>query len=231
MVGCAITGTVRLGGNVLLRDLRLAFAPGWTCLLGPSGSGKSTLLRLIAGLETAAGLDGERRAPDRIGWMAQSDLLQPRLSILDNVRLMARLRGLDLPREEAEAALASVGLAGKGAMRADALSGGQRQRVALARVLCEDAPVVLLDEPFSALDPVTRRAMQDLAHARLSGRCVVMVTHDPGEALRLADRILLVRDGRIEEIASLSAPHPRPSADPDLALGAAQLLDRMAAHP
>nr|WP_229864070.1 ATP-binding cassette domain-containing protein [Seohaeicola zhoushanensis] len=216
-------------GKRLLGGLDLTFGVGWTCLLGPSGSGKSTLLRLIAGLESAARLDGHRRAPERIGWMAQADLLQPRLSLIDNVLLMPRLRGEPARRERAEALLASVGLAGRGDMRPDTLSGGQRQRVALARVLAEDAPVILLDEPFGALDPATRLAMQSLAHDRLAGRIVVMVTHDPAEALRLGNRVLLVGNGTIGEVPPLPPPHPRAPGDAELALAAAALLARLSA--
>ena len=228
---CAISGSVRLEGEDLFTDLDLTFSSGWTCLLGPSGSGKTTLLRLIAGLGTSAELQGERVAPDQIGWMAQSDLLQPRLDVAANIALLARLRGVPFPHKDAEALLASVGLEGKANAKPAQLSGGQRQRVALARTLAEKNPLVLLDEPFSALDPVTRVAMQDLAYATLADRAVVMVTHDPVEALRLADRILLVEAGRIEEINPLAPPHPRPIGDRELALAGARLLERLAGAP
>ncbi|PJE31768.1 putative hydroxymethylpyrimidine transport system ATP-binding protein [Pseudooceanicola antarcticus] len=220
-------GTVRLGGRVLLRDAALRLAPGWTCLLGPSGAGKSTLLRLLAGLEVSARLEGWREVPERIGWMAQRDLLQERLSLSANVQLMARLRGQAPDPARAAELLASVGLAGRDEARPAELSGGERQRVALARALFDEAPLVLLDEPFSALDPARRAAMQTLAHTALRGRQVLMVTHDPAEALRLGDRIYLLRDQRLEPLPPLAPPHPRPMGDTELALAAAALLARL----
>ncbi|SOB99772.1 putative hydroxymethylpyrimidine transport system ATP-binding protein [Rhodobacter sp. JA431] len=222
-----LQGRVMLGDRVLVEALDLRLDRGWTCLLGASGAGKSTLLRLLAGLPTAARLEGTRHAPALIGWMAQSDLLQPRLSVLGNLRLMARLRGESLPPVRAKALLAAVGLAGRGAAYPADLSGGERQRLALARTLAEDAPLVALDEPFSALDVPTRAMMHDLAHARLAGRAVVMVTHDPQEALRLGDRILLVRAGRLEELPALAGPHPVDLGDPALARAAAALVGQM----
>ena len=223
----AIAGQVWLGDRPLLRQVDLHLLPGWTCLLGASGAGKSTLLRLLAGLPVAARLEGTRQAPDRIGWMAQGDLLQPRLSVLGNLRLMARLRGASLPRPRAEALLAAVGLSGRGADRPEALSGGERQRLALARVLADDASFVALDEPFSALDAPTRAAMQDLAATCLAGKTVVMVTHDPTEALRLGERVLLLQDGLLHDLPPLPGARPVPPGDPQLAQAAAGLLARM----
>ena len=217
-----------LQDEVLLNSFELTFSAGWTCLLGPSGSGKSSLLRLIAGLDTAARLEGSRQAPERIGWMAQSDLLQPRLTVRCNIELTGRLRGEKQERSRTDMLLSSVQLEGKGGALPATLSGGQRQRVALARVLSEDTPLVLLDEPFSALDPITRVAMQDLAHERLAGRSVIMVTHDPVEALRLSDRILMIVDGSIEEISPMPPPYPRPVKDPSLAVASADMLSRLA---
>jgi len=224
-----LSGTVMLGERCLISGLDLALDPGWTCLLGASGSGKSTLLRLLAGLPVAARLAGSRHAPDRIGWMAQADLLQPRFSALANVRLMARLRGARLSRGQAEALLASVGLSGRGGAAPETLSGGERQRVALARVLADAAPLVLLDEPFSALDAPTRLAMQALAHDTLAGRTVVMVTHDPVEALRLGDRVLLLSGARLAELPSLPGKKPLAPDDPGLLQAAAALVARMGA--
>ncbi|MDE3121307.1 MAG: ABC transporter ATP-binding protein [Paracoccaceae bacterium] len=182
---------------------------GWTCLIGPSGAGKSTLLRLLAGLPAAVRFDGRVTAPDRIAYLAQEDLLLPRLSALANVTLGARLRGGPVDRGEAMALLEAVGLKGMEARRPGQLSGGQRQRVALARALMEHAPLALLDEPFSALDAANRERMQDLALTRLAGCRVLLVTHDPFEALRLGQRILLLNGGRLEEIEALpgKAPH------------------------
>src|SRR5690606_20731218 len=115
------------------------------------------------------------------------DQLLPWASALANVTIGARLRGARPDLDRARALLDAVGLLPLAGRRPDTLSTGQRQRVALARTLYEDRPIVVLDEPFSALDPVTRHAMQDLAAGLLAGRSVLMITHDPQEAMRLAD--------------------------------------------
>lgn len=220
-----LSGRVTLEGRVLFAGT-LRCEPGWTCLLGPSGSGKSTLLRLLAGLPAPALFEGEVTRPGRIGWMAQSDLLQPRLTLAQNVDLIGRLAGEPARPGVASELLASVGLAGMGQRRPGSLSGGQRQRVALARVLMQEAPLVLLDEPFSALDPALRREMQDLAHRTLQGRAVLMVTHDPAEALRLADRIFVLEHGGLRAVAPAAGPGPR-----DHAAGAVDGHDAGPAEP
>ena len=125
----------------------------------------------------------------RLAWMGQQDNLLPWLTVLGNVGLGARLRGEPLDRDRAEALLARVGLIPQRDQRPATLSGGQRQRAALARTLMEDRPVVLMDEPFSALDAITRARLQVLAAQLLAGRTVLLVTHDPLEALRLGHRI------------------------------------------
>lgn len=194
MSGFGIEGRVTLGGTVILQGA-LWLGEGVTCLMGASGAGKSTLLRLLAGLPTAAQLTGRVQRPGAIGWLAQDLGLQPRLSVAQNVGLMQSLAGR--PRDPAAEALllAGLGLAGFAPRRIETLSGGQKARVALARVLRQEAPLVLLDEPFAALDPDTRRQVQDLARTRLAGRAVLMVTHDRAEALRLGDRILTLGAG------------------------------------
>jgi putative hydroxymethylpyrimidine transport system ATP-binding protein len=222
-------------GAVLFQDLTLE-VPGvaWTCLLGPSGVGKSSLLRLIAGLAgvaasgTVAAADG---APlrGRIAYLAQQDLLLPWLSAVENVALGARLRGgrvtpSDLAR--ARALLSELGLSDAAGNRPGTLSGGMRQRVALARTLFEDRPIVLMDEPFSAVDAITRLMLQDLAARLLAGRTVLMVTHDPMEALRLGHRVLVMA-GRPARIAAQIEPPgapPRAITDPRLLPLQAELL-------
>ena len=224
-------------GSPLFERLRFRLEGGsWTCLLGPSGVGKTTLLRLTAGLaagalvvaDDGAGLDG------RIALMAQQDLLLPWLSVRDNVLLGHRLRGAsraELRRlgEPAAALLARVGLERDADRLPGALSGGMRQRAALARTLMEDRPIVLMDEPFSALDVVTRHRLQDLAAELLVGRTVLLVTHNPLEALRLGHRIYVL-SGRPAvprgPLLPRGAP-PRDAADPTLLAQQAELLGEL----
>lgn len=196
---CALrfSGRVLAGDTVLVGPVTMEAGAGqWTCLLGPSGVGKSTLLHCFAGLTDGLEVQGDVRNGGEVALMAQSDGLLPWLSVLENVMLGARLRRVRPDRARAMGLLSRVGLEGLSARRPARLSGGQRQRAALARTLYEDRPVVLLDEPFSALDVATRARMQDLAAGELKGRTVLHVTHDPGEAARLGQRILiLTRDG------------------------------------
>lgn len=196
--GITLQGRHRIGGDVLF-DVQLCLPGGqWTCLLGPSGVGKSTILRLILALKTGGQFEGTIAATDastltgRISYMAQSDLLLPWLSVLENVCIGARLRGEKPQLDRAKALLKRVGLSGHADKKPNALSGGMRQRAALARTLLENRPVVFLDEPFSALDAGTRADMQELAAEVLAGRTVLLVTHDPAEATRLAHQIIVM---------------------------------------
>lgn len=210
-------------GVRLFDNLSFDVAPGHiACLLGPSGVGKSSLLRLIAGLTgTASGVvRGSDGAPltDRIAYMDQRDLLLPWASALDNVLLGSRLRGEPPDRGRARDLLAAVGLGDRMDARPKALSGGQRQRVALARTLAEDRPVILMDEPFSSLDALTRSRLQELAARLLAGKTVLLVTHDPLEALRLGDSIHVMA-GRPVELGPAMAPPgltPRDPTEPQL---------------
>lgn len=197
-------------GAVIFDDLDLELPAGrTTCLLGPSGVGKTSLLRLIAGLaENHGGKDGKdsgspgaavdrdgRTVQGRVAYMAQQDLLLPWASVLGNVLLGPRLRGEDRDPEvdgKARSLIEQVGLKGRETDLPVRLSGGMRQRVALARTLVEDRPIVLMDEPFSALDAITRFALQELAARLLAERTVLLVTHDPLEALRLGHRIIVM---------------------------------------
>jgi putative hydroxymethylpyrimidine transport system ATP-binding protein len=227
-------------GTPLFLDLNLNLEGGAvTCLLGTSGVGKSTLLRLVAGLVPArpptavvAG-DGLPLA-GRLAYMAQQDLLLPWLDALGNVLLGTRLRGE--PRTatrtaRARSLLERVGLGDRAGARPAALSGGQRQRVALARTLMEDHPLVLMDEPFSALDVPTRLRLQDLAAGLLAGRTVLLVTHDPLEALRLGHRIHVMsgRPAVVGPALEPPGPPPRRAGDPALLAAHADLLERLSA--
>ena len=230
-----LQGTLRLGEAVLLSGLRLVIAAGrWTVLLGPSGVGKTTLARIVAGLPTGARLEGDLSADDgapldgRVTVMAQDDQLLPWSSALANVCIGSRLRGARPDRDRARTLLDAVGLLPLAARKPGQLSTGQRQRVALARTLYEDRPVIVLDEPFSALDPVTRHAMQDLAARLLVARTVLMITHDPQEAMRLADAAWLI--GGPDGADRLDIPHglpPRRADSPETFAAQSALMHRL----
>ena len=205
----------------------------WTVLLGASGVGKSTLLRVLAGLSVhwqfqgdIAASDGEPLAP-RVVMMMQQDLLLPWSSVADNVALGSRLRGERVDNARVSDLIERVGLREHAGKRPGQLSGGQRQRVALARTLMEDRPVVLLDEPFSALDARTRSEMQDLSVELLQGRTVVLVTHDPAEAARLGQRIVLLKPGTVEDIPCPGGLPPRPVDDEETLRVQGRLLKQL----
>jgi putative hydroxymethylpyrimidine transport system ATP-binding protein len=214
---------LRYGDDLIFENLDWHLAGGrLTALLGESGVGKSTLLRTLAGL--AAPEAGRIEADDggalagRVAYMDQQDLLLPWLSAAGNVMLGDRLRGVRPDRERAQLLLARVGMGERGGALPAALSGGMRQRVALARTLYEDRPIVLMDEPFSALDSLTRARVQDLAAEVLAGRTVLLITHDALEACRLAD-VLLVLQGSPATFAApiaMAGAVPRAVDDADV---------------
>lgn len=187
---------------------------GVLAVLGPNGSGKSTLLDCLAGLlrpaDAAIYIDGRSVAElpppaRRVGVLRQDPLLFPHLSVLDNVAFGPRSRGSDraTAREVARHWLAEVGVAEFADRRPARLSGGQAQRVALARALATDPALLLLDEPLAALDvdaaPAMRAALRAVLRQRRAGRVAVVVTHDPLDAISLADHVLVLADGRVVE--------------------------------
>jgi sulfonate transport system ATP-binding protein len=185
----------RFGDRVVLDGLDLTIADEeLVVLLGPSGCGKSTLLRLLAGLDLPDG--GLVEVPARRAIVFQADRLLPWQRVLRNVTL--GLRGPDA-EQRARDVLAEVGLAGRERAWPKELSGGEAQRVSLARALVSEPELVLLDEPFAALDAITRLRMHDLVRALRSKHhaTMLLVTHDVDEAIALADRIVVMRDGRI----------------------------------
>ncbi|TJZ83918.1 ATP-binding cassette domain-containing protein [Paracoccus hibiscisoli] len=220
-----ITGDLWLEDRPLARGLDLTCAPGtWMGILGASGVGKSTLGRIVAGLPVPARLQGTADVTGAVTLMGQQDQLLPWASALDNVTIGARLRGQRPDRDRARALLAELGLAGLEARRPAHLSGGQRQRVALARTLIEDRPVIVLDEPFSALDAGTRAQMQDLAARHLAGRTVILITHDPLEAARLCHRAVLIGPAGSRALPLPATAPPRALDDPAVLAAQAALF-------
>ena len=237
---CIARASLSYEGSFLFKDLSLELPAGrMSVLLGPSGVGKSSLLRLIAGLEAVEGGGSVEFAinggpvPDSgaPAYMAQHDLLLPWLDALGNVTLGQRLRREPPDRARARGLLARVGLENYTHARPAALSGGMRQRVALARTLMEERPAVLMDEPFSALDAITRLRLQERAAELLRGRTILLVTHDPMEALRLGEHIFIMsgRPARLSEVPPPAGKTPRDPADEGFLGHHAELLRRLGA--
>jgi sulfonate transport system ATP-binding protein len=213
-VAVSIRGLTRsFGGPNILDDLDLELEAGsFTALLGRSGSGKSTLLRTLAGLDAAPA--GTVTVPDRRAVVFQEPRLLPWKTVWRNVSLGLRSGN---PRARASAALAELGLADRLDAWPLTLSGGEAQRVALARALVRDPKLMLLDEPFAALDALTRLRMQALVGKlwQMHDLTVLLVTHDVDEALLLADRAVVLIDGRIGADVAIPLDRPRQHGHPD----------------
>ncbi|MDX8348601.1 ABC transporter ATP-binding protein [Cognatiyoonia sp. IB215446] len=226
-----ISGAAAIGEVPVFSHLDLVLEPEkWTCLLGASGVGKSTVLKLLAGIAQEIDFAGQISNPSRVALMAQQDLLLPWLSAMDNVMIGARLRGDKPDASRAMDMLQQVGLAHHAKKKPGGLSGGQRQRVALARTLMEDCPTVLLDEPFSALDALTRMQMQDLTAKLLTGRTVLLVTHDPAEAARLGQYIKIMTPTGLIDLTEPSGTIPRPVDSADVLETQARLFRQLRSH-
>jgi sulfonate transport system ATP-binding protein len=221
-------------GRIVLEDITLTAAPGeFVCLLGASGCGKTTLLNLIAGLDqpTSGTVDVPGHGSPAL--MFQEPALFPWLSASRNVELALRLRGVPKDQRETQARelLDLVRLGDAVRKRPHELSGGMRQRVALARALAQDSTVLLMDEPFAALDAITR----DFLHAELvrvwqeTGRTIVFVTHNVREAAVLAQRVVLLgsRPGRIIREWDVDLPQPRRIEAPDTSALAGEITEHL----
>ncbi|MDQ2642709.1 MAG: ABC transporter ATP-binding protein [Myxococcota bacterium] len=217
----------RFGEREVLRGIDLEIAPGeFIAVVGRSGCGKSTLLRVLCDLEqpssgSARVLRDGARAEVRV--VFQEPRLLPWKSVLDNVCIGAQ-RGTE---SRARAVLASVGMDARASEYPGILSGGQRQRVALARALLHSPDVLLLDEPFGALDALTRIEAQRLVERLWAERgfTAVLVTHDVGEAVLLADGVLVVQEGRIAASYRVDVERPRRREHPEVARISAAVLD------
>lgn len=223
-----LSGVARaFGDRVVLDSLDLELRDGeFTALLGRSGSGKSTLLRALAGLDDE--VTGSIDVTDSVAVAFQEPRLVPWKRLLANITL-----GLDAPAGKAKAALAEVGLAERSDAWPLTLSGGEAQRASLARALVREPELLLLDEPFSALDALTRITIHQLV-LELWARhrpAVLLVTHDVDEALLLADRVLVLDEGRIAHDISITAERPRHREDPGLVTLRNTLLAALGVSP
>ena len=203
----------------------------FTCLIGASGCGKSTLLSIVAGLEQPT--SGQVSVSGRVALMFQEPALFPWLTAAGNVELALRARGLGRAerRQRAAELLDTVHLTGFGGKRPHELSGGMRQRVALARALAQDADVLLMDEPFGALDAMTRDLLHDELDRVCAGRqlTILFVTHNVREAVRLGDRVVVLssRPGRVIDEFVVPIEHPRRIDSAPVAELARQITDRL----
>ncbi|MFG3522352.1 ABC transporter ATP-binding protein [Nocardia nova] len=201
------------GDKIVLDGVDLSIRRGeFVVLLGPSGTGKTTLLRLLTGLEAPDG--GDVLVPAVRTTVYQEPRLIPSKRVLANV-VVGQRRAKQV-RQAGLRALAEVGLDGKARQWPSTLSGGEAQRAALARALVREPELLLLDEPFAALDALTRLQMQDLVGDLVERHrpAVLMVTHDVDEAVRLADRILVLNRGRFAVDIDIDLPRPRDRTDP-----------------
>ena len=223
--------TRRFGSNTVLHNLDLELEPGsFTALLGRSGSGKSTLLRTLAGLDPRP-VDARITVPEAVAVAFQEPRLLPWKKVWENVTLglPGPVGGKGGARERAERALAEVGLARRRDAWPATLSGGEAQRSALARALVREPRLLLLDEPFAALDALTRIRMHALVLDlwRVHTPTTLIVTHDVDEAILLADRVLVLDAGRIAADIPVAIERPRSHGDARFAALRRRLLSEL----
>jgi NitT/TauT family transport system ATP-binding protein len=233
-----VSRTFGSGAGRLVALDRVSFdvrAGEFVCLLGASGCGKSTLLGLVAGIDQPT--DGTIEVGGRrVGLMFQDSALFPWLTAAGNIELPMKVRGLSRAqrRDRAAELLRMVRLAGLGDKRPHELSGGMRQRVSLARAFAQEADVLCMDEPFGALDAMTRDLLHDELERiwRETGVTVLFVTHDVREAVRLGDRVILLssRPGKVAETFEVDIDRPRRIDQPEVATLAATITARLRAE-
>lgn len=218
------------GARTVLDELDLRIQPGqFVALLGRSGSGKSTLLRALAGLDYDVAGSGTLRVPDKTSVVFQDSRLLPWQRLLPNV-LFGQPRGR---RAAGVKVLAEVGLAGRERAWPAELSGGEQQRVSLARALVDEPDLLLADEPFGALDALTRIKMHELLRELIRRRnpTVLLVTHDVDEAIALADRVLVLEDGAIAVDVTVDLPARRDPGLPEFQRIRRTLLSALGIDP
>jgi sulfonate transport system ATP-binding protein len=217
----------RYGDRAVLDGVDLSIKPGeFVALLGKSGSGKSTLLRALAGLDYDVEGEGDLAVPANVSVVFQDSRLLPWARVLDNVVLGLRNADADARGRQS---LDEVGLAGREKAWPNELSGGEQQRVALARSLVREPKLLLADEPFGALDALTRLKMHVLLRKLCAAHqpAVLLVTHDVDESIVLADRVIVLDEGRIVAEERIELAEPRSPADPRFAAVRTKLLDAL----
>ena len=207
-------GYLSINNNILLDNINLTIKSNkWSCIIGKSGSGKSTVLRTLAKLPISKDFNNQlnikynNKLKTKISWITQNPIILPWLNILDNVTIGYKFRKQKPSKEKALSLLKKVGLEEFSYKFPYVLSGGMLQKLILARTLMEDSDLILMDEPFSALDAITRENIQELTVKLLKNKTVVMVTHDILEALILSDNLYLLS-------GNIFTPIPVPNSKP-----------------
>ncbi|MBT3938603.1 MAG: ABC transporter ATP-binding protein [Pelagibacterales bacterium] len=201
----SIHGSLSLNKDELLSNIKFDIKlHQWTVIIGQSGVGKSTLLKVIADLNIPKNFTNKIikniATETSFSWMAQNDLLLPWLTVIENITLGQKLRSEKIDLNKANILLEKVGLINFAKELPATLSGGMRQRVALARTLMENHDIILMDEPFSSLDSITRSKIQKLTWSLLQNKTVIMVTHDPLEALMLSNELFYISNKKLKPI-------------------------------